>query len=363
MKRQIRRDKKPKVLIIANKEARRDPSSPLLRFVRDYTSTLKNFEIHATAGTWSSILSTGVFFENDIERHRPGSEGGVVEVAAKVVNTEFQIVIFLSDPKDPKSDFPENNALQRVCKELKIRLITTFSGAVHWARYEAEPFLNEFEKSRQRKKRKKPANWKEGKKNVSKTGQFIELEIEDQTIAIISHDKKKEEAVIFVNEHEDFLNKFDRILTTGTTGYLLKLLFTEESEIESIKEEANKLLNDHDRFRQLMINYWTLCILYCDQKNENELKRLKNESKNELETLFGTSHYRKYEDELLLKNEVLSKSYKGKKRPILKRFEREFIEKIMPLPSGPKGGDILIANEVLNNLCHNVIFGSVQYFV
>jgi hypothetical protein len=46
----------------------------------------------------------------------------------------------------------------------------------------------------------------------------------------------------------------------------------------------------------------------------------------------------------------------GKGPPRFTEAKPGFVERIMPLPSGPRGGDILIAEEVLRNRCHAVVF-------
>src|SRR2546430_3974279 len=84
----------PKLLIMASRGARWDPSSPLLRFIRDHVSILKRFEIHATKGTYHSILSTGLYQKENVITHRAGPEGGVVEMATLVAHKNCEVLIF-----------------------------------------------------------------------------------------------------------------------------------------------------------------------------------------------------------------------------------------------------------------------------
>ena len=219
---------KPRLLIMASWGARSGPSSPLLRFVRDYVATLRRFEVFATGGTGRSILGTGLYDERDVRCVHSGPDGGVVQLAAMVARQECAGVVFLSDPNDLRSDVPENYALRRVCKELGIRLMTTLASAEEWASLEAESVLSEWALQHDVSKSSagmwQPSNWEPG---TSNEGGETNLPDAQQTLALIAHDGKKEEMVVFANDHSDFLGKFHRILTTGTTGYLIKMLHAE----------------------------------------------------------------------------------------------------------------------------------------
>lgn len=337
------RYQKPKLLIMASRGARWDPSSPLLRFVRDHASVLAGFEIHATRGTYHSILATGLYQKERVIAHRAGPEGGVVEMATMVAHKDCDALIFFSDPQDQASDVPENRAIQRLCKELQIRLVTTLAGAEQWALHEAEGHLTRWTVAPTDELPSiMPLNWREGTPNIGQRGEPVFPPIEQQTLALISHDKKKEEMVEFVNKYHDFLCRFDRILTTGTTGYLLKLLFAEDPYQETIEKEAKRL--GLDRFKELEENVWYVRLCSTEDSERNSLERQ------------GTL---KLGDDRFA--EVMNKVQKrlgktGNSPYILTGPNQDFADKIMPLPSGPKGGDVLIANEVLNNLCDAVVF-------
>lgn len=339
-------DEKAKLLIMASWGSRSSPTSPLLRFVRDYASILKKFDIHATRGTGRSILSTGLYKNNEVACHRAGPEGGVVQLAAMVARQECEAVIFLSDPKDLRSGVPENYAIQRVCKELRVRLVTTLAGAEQWASYEAEHYLEEWPKKS--RGNWQPLNWRIGASNIDTEGKPLYLPIEQQTLALIAHDKKKEEMVLFVDKHIEFLRKFDRILTTGTTGFLVKLLYANEVQLRKIEKEATDRLGS-DRFAELEESLWLMRLWYCDDTEQVSLAS-KAESK------LGNKRFAELWKKLEERKERAQDKAATKPRPKLTGPKPEFVEKIMPLPSGPKGGDILIANEVLNNVCHAVVF-------
>jgi len=264
-------------------------------------------------------------------------------------------VIFISDPNDPGSDSPENYAIQRVCKGLQVRLITTLAGAEQWANYEAKQYLHEYHSGRQTPgsvgfpENWKPKNWRQGNSNM-KEGEPCYLPIEQQTLALIAHDKKKEEMFFCVNKHIDFFGRFDRTLTTGTTGFLLKLLYAGESQYDKIKREALVRLG-RDRFRELEETFWLIRLLYCNNADvsSNETKAREELGKEQYEKVLKKLEDRK-------KGQEVQGQAGGFLKNTLTGPKPEFVDKIMPLPSGPKGGDILIADEILNNCCHTVIF-------
>lgn len=328
---------KQRLLILASHSTRAAPDSPLLRFVRDYVSVLRKFDIHATGGTARSILATGLFNQNEIVCERSGPDGGVVTLAAYVARQEAIAVIHLSDPRDWESNVPENYALQRVCKELKTRLITTLAGAERWAENEAMEYASrtlspppDFWK---------PPNFRDGIPNVSADGRSLNMPLERQSIALIAHDNLKGEMVEFVNCHTDCLVRFDRILTTGTTGYFIKLLFAEDAQYESIKDEANRRMNNPARLKGILKDVWVERMERTGPYNAVKERAISEIGREQVADIIKSREMR------------ISNTSKDALVP-----RPDLVEKVMPLTSGPKGGDILIADEVLNNRCHAVAF-------
>jgi methylglyoxal synthase len=242
-------------------------------------------------------MNTGLYEEDQVHFLFSGRSGGVVQLAAMVAQGECAAVIFLSDPRDLWADVPENRALKRVCMELNVRLITTYAGAEEWALYEAEEAAQEVPSSSAIKW--PPGGWEEGKRNVTdeRPLQPLDLPIEQRTIALIAHDQMKDHMARFVESHIDRLAKFHRILATGTTGWLLRLRHAAFDELQNLERLAKESIGD--RFIEV----------------QRTIARLDRGEPN-----------------------------------------REFTKKIIPLASGPRGGDVLIANEVLEHRCHTIIF-------
>jgi methylglyoxal synthase len=99
-----------------------------------------------------------------------------------VAELDCEVFIFLSDPLDRVSDVPENRALQRLSKELKVRLINTLAGAEQWALHEARHTMQDWKKSGTRKPVKAI---RAGKSNINENGEPTYPEIGQQTLSLI----------------------------------------------------------------------------------------------------------------------------------------------------------------------------------
>lgn len=320
--------RKYKIVIEASMQARSSPTSRFLRLIRDYADTLKLFEIHATRGTGQIMLGSGLYDRKEIKLHRPGPNGGVAELAAIVASGECSAAILLLDPSDAWSDAVENRALRRVCNEKEVRLISTFASAVHWADFRG--------RERVRPADWKPSNWKRGINNVTKSGYFRQLAVEERTIALISHDRKKLDMFRFVNDHSDTLSRHHRIITTGTTGWLLKLLFADQRQLPVYLAEAKKKVG-WERFEDVFNRM---------RKEEADKKKRSNGQKRAGNKAINFSS--QWKD--------LKTFLKELRSGLGLKANGEFTKRVVPLPSGPMGGDVLIANEALGNKCHTIVF-------
>lgn len=277
-----------------------------------------------TADAIKKILSTIELIDykdfQSIEENNPllikynyGSKGGTVQIATKCVNKELYAVILLLDPDNFKSNNPENRALMRICIRKKIPLLTSIRAAYEWYDENFDTVFKEYNKCEANK-------LKEDDKTLFKTegsserdaifdgfpsNTNIKCSARAQTIALISHDEKKKEMIQFVENYPDVLSSFYRILATGTTGWLIKTLFADEQLRSKYLRLAKEKLGN-DRYAEFI----------------------------------KTST--KIQEELWLS---------GFPKPC-----PPLVKKLFPLASGPEGGDILIANEVLKKKCDYIIF-------
>ena len=303
---------KPNLIIVASPRARDEPSSPLLRLIRDYVDVLKRFTLHTTEGTSRMIYGTGLYERIEVVSRRAGRAGGIAQLAAMVARGECSAVILLLDPSDPWSDAVENRALRRICIQLQVRLITTYAASIRWIKYEALEGNSPGKWFDWR-----PPNWKFGHKNVNERNDFRQLPLHERSIALISHDQKKLEMIQFATSHHRLLAQHERILTTGTTGWLLKVLFSSQAPDELKKKVGEK--------RQ---------------------KRLAGIFVELIEKMrFLAPQVAGFE-------ELLEELRRHLDVPV----DEDFASKVIPLPSGPDGGDVLVADAVLDHQCHTIIF-------
>ena len=172
--------KKNKIVIIADRDSRGDPSGPLFRFIRDYAGVLRKFEIHSTHQTGRSILATGLYHADEIIL--PDTWDGVepaqvVELIARVARGECVAAIFFSNPMHSPVDSVEYRTLKRVCIESQVRWLSSLENAEDWAISEAKQLsgITDLEP-----KYIFPSQWRSGKKNVE-DGTHAYLQIGERT--------------------------------------------------------------------------------------------------------------------------------------------------------------------------------------
>ena len=140
-----------------------------------------------------------------IERFPYGREGGLMMLVARVVETDpaktLDAVIYLMDPVDPSSNFPEALALKRQCVIHGKPFLSTLAGAREWLELEAvdagaaaDPTLD------------------------------ATFELASESIALIAHDAMKGRMLALAEEHFGLLDRFAMRYATGTTGGLLNAL-------------------------------------------------------------------------------------------------------------------------------------------
>lgn len=140
-----------------------------------------------------------------IERFPYGRHGGLMKLVSRVVDADpartLDAVIYLMDPVDPSSTFPEAVALKRQCVIHGKPFLSTLAGALEWLELEAvaagaapNPLLD-------------PT-----------------FELAQEGIALIAHDAMKERMLAIAERHFALLDQFAFRCATGTTGSLLNRL-------------------------------------------------------------------------------------------------------------------------------------------
>jgi methylglyoxal synthase len=140
-----------------------------------------------------------------IERFPYGRDGGLMMLVSRVVDTDpaktLDAVIYLMDPVDPSSNFPEALALKRQCVIHGKPFLSTLAGAREWLELEAvaagaapDPTLD------------------------------ASFDLANESIALIAHDAMKGRMLELAEQHFALLDSFAMRCATGTTGGLLNQL-------------------------------------------------------------------------------------------------------------------------------------------
>lgn len=141
----------------------------------------------------------------NIERFPYGRHGGLMKLVARVVETDpsrtLDAVIYLIDPVDPSSAFPEAVALKRQCIIHGKPFLSTLAGAREWLELEAVDA---------------------GAEPDATLNPIFDLA--NENIALIAHDAMKETMLTLAERHFDTLDRFAVRYATGTTGRLLNEL-------------------------------------------------------------------------------------------------------------------------------------------
>ncbi len=199
----------PSFALAANRLHHETPDAGLFRWLKASTQTIRELGIglHTVGRTYDAIEREGFLSGYDgLIRYPYGREGGLMKLVSRVTVHEATPItldgaIYLIDPVDPSSIFPEALALKRQCITHGKPFISTVAGAIEWM--EVERVLA----------------------GLAPLSDCLSPDvIQTQTLALISHDALKAEMVAFASANFDILSLFKRRVATGTTGGLLNEL-------------------------------------------------------------------------------------------------------------------------------------------
>jgi methylglyoxal synthase len=158
-------------------------------------------ELYTVGRTCDAIERSGLLAgHSGLIRYPYGREGGLMKLVARVTEgrdgaAPFDGAIYLIDPVDPSSIFPEALALKRQCITHGKPFVSTLMGAIEWVEIERlsmglapDPALNPI------------------------------FDFSRQTLALIAHDALKDQMVEFAAAHFDLLSQFAGRVGTGTTS-------------------------------------------------------------------------------------------------------------------------------------------------
>ncbi|MFZ6655180.1 methylglyoxal synthase [Undibacterium sp. TJN19] len=212
-------NKKLRIGLIANRSHQDAPNSALVQLLRGAGPALQHLqaEMVIVGRTLDAIIGHGLV-ENCplIERFPYGRDGGLMKLVSRVVDSTPELaidaVIYLIDPVDPSSVFPEAQALKRQCVIHRKPFLATLASAREWLELEAKAAGAEAD--------------------VTLNSSFV---LAQEGIALIAHDAMKQRMLAMAEKHFAVLDRFGYRYATGTTGGLLNQL------AQKIKgEEAGK---------------------------------------------------------------------------------------------------------------------------
>jgi len=192
--------------LAANRRHHEHAGSALLQWASGCATQLTGLDIKFIAvGRTCDALMTGLgpCMEPYLERYPYGRDGGLMRLVSLVAGgTENSVpidgVIYLIDPVDASSTFPEALALKRQCVTHRKPFISTLAGAREWIEVE-----------------RIHAGLEPDTQTHMLTG------IDNQVVAMIAHDALKAAMLDFADAHFDVLSRFSRRVATGTTGHQL----------------------------------------------------------------------------------------------------------------------------------------------
>lgn len=195
--------------LAANRLHHASPNAACFEWLRLSASGIESLgiELHTVGRTFDAIQREGLLSSYPgLIRYPYGREGGLMKLVARVTESHSNAnaldgAIYLIDPVDPSSIFPEVLALKRQCITHGHPFISTMAGAAEWieveriqAGFAPDPRINRL------------------------------FDLENQCLAMIAHDALKEDMVGFADRHFDLLCRYKRRVATGTTGQRLNAL-------------------------------------------------------------------------------------------------------------------------------------------
>jgi len=192
--------------LAANRLHHATPDAALFTWLRACAGRIRQLglTLHTVGRTHDAIEREAMLAGyGGLIRYPYGREGGLMKLVARVTSGQdgpdgtgaLDGAIYLIDPVDPSSIFPEALALKRQCITHGKPFISTLAGAIEWVEVECihaglspEP------------------------------GRRVDFNFSDDTVALIAHDALKDDMVAFADAHFDLLSRFARRVATGTTG-------------------------------------------------------------------------------------------------------------------------------------------------
>ncbi|MGD9946488.1 MAG: methylglyoxal synthase, partial [Burkholderiaceae bacterium] len=185
------------------------PDAALFQLLREAEGRIRDTlrpTLLVVGRTYDAIVREGLLAGYDgLQRYPYGREGGLMKLVARVVDPDrdsaIDAAIYLIDPVDPSSTFPEAVALKRQCIIHGRPFLSTLHGAREWFELQAVAA---------------------GAPPAAALDPLFAFD--EQTIALVAHDARKQDMIELIDRHFDFFDGYGRRVATGTTGARLNEL-------------------------------------------------------------------------------------------------------------------------------------------
>lgn len=221
--------------LAASRALRLTPESPLARLVRRHEALLAQAlqaRIAAVGGTADALARLGLLHGyTGLERLPRGRDGGLMRLVARVVETgpaqPIDAVIYLIEPNDPTSHFPEALALKRQCILHGKPFLATYAAADQWLTH----------------------------LGVAHGLQRPEpLDPLKEAVALIAHDRHKDTMVEFAERHFALLSRFGARYATGTTGARLNAMAARHGAPQWVEPRNSGPMGGDAQIAQLVLD-------------------------------------------------------------------------------------------------------------
>ncbi len=195
--------------LAANRLHHQTEDAALFALLRACEAGMRELDLglHAVGRTYDAIAAAGMLRGHaPLLRYPYGRDGGLMKLVAEVVGMAepgrtLDGAIYLIDPVDPSSIFPEALALKRQCVIHGKPFLSTVASARDWVEMERVHA---------------------GLAPDRHADRFHDHGT--QTLALIAHDAMKATMLDFAARNFDLLSRFGRRVATGTTGQRLNEL-------------------------------------------------------------------------------------------------------------------------------------------
>ncbi len=191
--------------LAASQQMRNGGDPPLARLLRVFQPYWRahHVEIYATGGTCRDIVQNNWLDASIVKSLPDGAGSGFIVMASQVASRFYDAIIYLLDPHDLRTLYPDTAALKRQCVVHGIPFLSTMTGAFEWLSLD---WLSH----------ERYAPSKE-LKHVLRS-QADRFDLKQQAIALISHDANKPKMMEFAKRRAALLEQFSFRCATGTTG-------------------------------------------------------------------------------------------------------------------------------------------------